>query len=970
MDATGSGSVISQSNQPFRTGHKAQGQTRPQGFSGQVGHSQGQGHESSEHDENANGAFGTDGFADQSSHEDRTGVTNNQFGTASSAGQTGVTNNRFGSGSSAGQTGFRGKQPQGLANRFSPSSSSHFGASNTNRQLGQSGFAPGQSQTNTFGSSVSAQSSQGLGNSNEYLPPTNSFTRPQNGRPQSSRPQADSSPESTVQSAQEINTDKTGSENIVALSQQKLQEQNQPQGTTSTSYNQPISGIPGQSNFGTNVFSSQNPSSSNGRPSNRFGQGGQSSQASASFGSRNEYLPPTSGSNQNKFANRPSASFGGSQFNQQSSQSTDSHSFSHQDRPSSFTSGSTPTAGSQPAFGSQQPNGFHKLQTTSNGRPSPSTGNGRFPSAQSTSGFNSQLATSQPQTELTTPFESSADSSSPQSSQTSASDNASFGSHPTNGHPSQSQFENQFYPGLAASPTQPSSSATPAFGSQLASRPQIGSGSFGPTQAQTSPTQAYQGQFNQQSQFGQQSQGVQSNDAQYSSTSQRPSIIQQQQGSDDSYYYNQPSQPFNTPQSSRFPSAPSNQFNRITQGSAVFQSNSQFMNAIKGVPSTSLAAQSGTRQGSTKYPRPPTVAPTAFAPASTQSQYQTSGFNGITQASISSFPSQAPTQSSQFNTESQFDSRPQTSNQFGQNSRKPSFGQPSFGPQSSSQRPTNRQPSFQSQAQTSDQQDLNRNQPDNDDTSSQSVATQQNNGEIYDYTKPTQSLPAPEKTETTSGQFGQKQLNQFSAQSRPQEGQDNEDSQTSTNSQISQIFGQNNFAAQNSQQQSAFGTRPQFGQPARTPFGQTASAQATFGSQSTSAQAQSGLTEPSKFGSPSRLSGQSQTESQENTEDLKSQFGFGNPCCQSSEPSSGSQSSRPSFEAQPTRPSFGAQSTRPSFGAQSQFGQSQFGSQSTSFTGAQGTSPTTSSFAGQGEVFDPSRKPPASSFDSETGYHY
>lgn len=934
MDATGSDSFISQSNQPFRTGLKTQGQTRPQGFSGQVGHSQGQGHESSEHGESANEFPGSDGFAGQTSPNY----------------QTGATNNRFGSGSSAGQIGVGGKQPQGPANRFSQSSSSRFEASNTNRQLGQSGFASTQRQTDTFGSSASTQSSQGLGNGNEYLPPTNGFNRPQHGRPQSSRPQTDSSPGSTIQSAQKVNTDKEGSKNLVALSQQKLQEQKPSQGTTSTSYNQPISSVPGQSNFGNNVFSSPNPSSNNGRPSNRFGQGAHSSQASASFGSRKEYLPPTSGSNQNKFLNRPSGSFSGeSQFNQQSSQSADTPSFSHQDSPS----GSASTAGYQPTFGSQQSNGFRKPQATSNERPSPSAGNSRFSSAQNSLGFNSQKATSAPQTELTTPFESSGDLSSGQSSQTSTSDNVPFGTRPTNGRPSQPHFGNQFYPGMAALQTQSSSSASPAFGSQLPSRPQTGSGSFGTTQAHAFPTQASRGQFNQQLQFGQQSQDVQSNDAQYSPSTQSPGIIQQQQDTDDSYYYNQPSQPFNTPQSSRFPIAPSNQFNRVTTGPAFSQSNTQFTNGFEDIISASLAAQGGNRQGTTKYPRPPTVAPTPFAPTSTQSQYQSSGFNSITHASISPFPSQAPTQSSQFNTESQFDSRPQTLKQFGQNSQKPSFGQQnaftqsSFGSQSSPQHPTNRQPSFQSQAPSSEQQDLNRNQSENDDTSSPSVATQQHNGEIYDYTKPTQSLPPPEKTETTSGQFGQKQQNQFNGQSKPQVEQDNEDSQTLTNSQ--------------------FSSRPQFGQPARTPFGQTASSQATFGLQ---AQVPSGLTEPSKFGLPSRFSGQSQTESQENIGGSKPQFGFGNPCCQSSEPGYGSQPSQLSFEAQPTIPSFGSQPTLPSFGAQSQFGQSQFGSHGTSFTGAQGTSPTTSSFAGQGEVFDPSRKPPASSFDSETGYHY
>ncbi|XP_026320441.1 hornerin-like isoform X2 [Hyposmocoma kahamanoa] len=670
VDATGSGSFISQSNQPFRPGVKAQEKTRHQGFSGQVGHSQGQGHESLEHGESPNRAFGTDGFEEQKSNEDRIGATSN----------------RFGSGSSSGQTGFGSKQPQ-AANRFSQSSSSRFEASNPNRQIGQSGFASAQSQTNGFGSSASAQSSQGFGNRNEYLPPTNGFSRPQNGRPQSSRPQVDSSPDSTMQFIQEVNTNEENTDNFVALSQQKLQEQKQPLGTTSTSYNQPISGISGQSNFGTNVISSQNPSSNNGRLSNRFGQGGQSSQASASFGSRKEYLPPTTGSNQNRFLNQPSASSGmGSQFNQQSSQS-DTHSPSHQNRLSHSS-----TASSQSAFGSQQFNGFEKPQATSNEKQRLSTGSSPFSSAQS---ILDQKATAEPQTELTTPFESSADSSSAQS-QTTTSDKVLFDSSPSNRRPSQTQFGNQFYPGLSASPTQPSSSALPSFGSQ------IGSGSVGQTQAPAFPTQATRGQFIQQSQFNQQSQGAQNNDAQYSASTQRPSINQQQQGSDDSYYYNQPSQPFNTPQSSRFPSVPSNQFNRVGQGA---QSNPQLTNARQDVSAGPFVAQSGNYQGSSKYPRPPTVAPTAFTPASTQSQYQSSGFNGITQASISPFPSQAPTQSSQFNTETQFDSRPQTSNQFDQNSRKPLFGQQTtltqslFGSQSGPQSSKSQQSSLQNQAQ-------------------------------------------------------------------------------------------------------------------------------------------------------------------------------------------------------------------------------------------------------------------------------
>lgn len=891
-----------------------------------MGHSQALGHKTSEHGENTNAAVDATGFAEQSSDDDQPGVTNNRFGSESSSGQIGIGN----------------KQSKGSSNRFGQGSSDRFGASNVFQKPGQSGFASAQSQITSIGSSVSAQSSQGLGNRNEYLPPTNGFNHPQNGRPQSSRPQADSSFDSTNQFAQEANTDEEGSGNFVALSQQKLQKQKGPQGTPSTSYNQPISSVSGQSNFGINSISSQTRPSNNGTPSNRFGQGSQSSQASASFDNRNEYLPPSTVSNQNRPFSRPSGSFSaGSQFNQQSAQSTDIHSSSQQDSPShsSFTSSSTSTADSQPALGSQHTHGFQNQQATSNGRPSSSTVIGKFPSAQSSLGLNTPKTTSVPETELTTPID---DSSSAQSSQTSTSNNGSFGSRPSNGRPSQSPF----------------------------SRPQVDSRPFGQTQTPAFPTQTSLGQFNQQSQFEQQSQGAGSDDSQFSPSTQRPSFGQQPQGPDDSYYYNQPSQPFNTPQSpSRFPSAPSNQFNRVTQSSAFAQSSSQFS------------------PGSTRYPRPPTVAPTSFAP--TQSQYQSSGLSGITQASISPFPSQAPTQSSQFNTESRFGSRPQAVNHM-----KPTFGQQtaftqsSFGPQPSSQRPGSRPTSVQSQPQTQtfEQQDFNQNQPENDDTSSPSVATQQSNGEIYTYTKPTQTRPA-----STSGQFGQKVQTQFGGQSKPQVGNDNEESQTSNKPQFSQIsqtsqpqfgaqpskpqFVQNNFALQNSQQQSTFSSRPQFNQPARTPFGQTASAQASFGSQSTYAQALSGPTEPSKtqFGSPSRPSGQLQTESQDDTDkaqDSQSQFGFGSPCCQSSKPSSGSQPSRPTFGAQPTRPSFGVQPARPSFGAQSQFGQSQFGSQSTSFTGAQGTSPTTSSFAGKGEVFDASRKPPASSFDSESGYHY
>ncbi|XP_049876568.1 AT-rich interactive domain-containing protein 1A-like [Pectinophora gossypiella] len=954
-------------------------------------------------------SFGQSGFGSSSASKGQS--------SSGLAGQSGQINAASGSnqGSSSAQGAFGfGSNGSKRPSFTSQSQQSQFIGQSTQEdaasgQFEQDNSGSAQGQINAFGS-TSAQNGafsqgSGFGNRNEYLPPIN---KPQNGRPQSNRPQANrpqgGNPQTSLVSADSSNqrgeepTSEKAAGTFVPLGQQDLQNESRPQGSL-TSFGKPAANaFSTESKFGS---SNQNKPSNGRRPSpnsNGFAQG-QSSQSG--IGARpNEYLPPTSNNQNAKPQTQPQRpSKGASQFNQQYNAQASSSFQAPQGRPQSV-SGPLPTESS---FGSQaqQSNGFQR-------QPSRPVQNGnRFPSrfsatsAQSTSGFglDAQKATSQPDTELTTPFETSNDGSISQANmQFGTSAFASSSSSPP-GRPTQATFANQF-------------NSQSTSGSQFSSRPQgPSSRPFGQAQTPVFPSQSSQGQFNQNAQFGQQQQQpqvsfAQNNDAQFSPSTPRPSYSQQPQGPDDSYYYNQPSKPFGIPQGSRFPSAPSNQFNRVTQQPSFSQS-AQASSSFQSVPSTAIPVNQF--QGSTRHPRPPTLAPTA---ASAQAQTQFSGnfqgstrhprpptlaptapsasqfqgaINGVTQASISPFPSQTPTQATQFNAQAQFGSRPnfqqsqfsqtsQSNSPFSQKPTQPSFGQqPSTMPAFPQSFGGNNK--FQSQSQAS----VNQKEPQTDD-SEKPVASPQYSGEIYEYNKPAQTLPSPDSTPASStGQKVQIQSQFGSQPSRPQFGQtsDEEDQRPASQFNVQSTaqvqgarpqfggqpkpqFGQNtqsqsNFAAQSqqstddnkpfgalAQSQSTFGvqspqqgSRPQFGaQPSRPQFGQTQN-QNRFGAQSQSSQ-QPDDESPEPNAQPASQEPNAEPESPQGP---KNQFGFVSPCC----------------KPQP----FGRRPQNQPQGSQNQFDQTS--------SAAQSFKPETS-FSGKGEEFEASRQPP--SFDEQTGYHY
>ncbi|KAI5640175.1 insect cuticle protein domain-containing protein [Phthorimaea operculella] len=868
------------------------------------------------------------------------------------------------------------EEDDSVSEQFRPATAGSQGQSNNGFGSSSSAF--------TQGGSKQTQARPGLGNRNEYLPPLNRpnvrpQNRPQSGRLQNTRPQSVKLQGFAVAGVDteptgEPNTEDDNPVNAVPLGQQDLQEESRPQQAVN-SFGKPIvneqssqNGFSSTSNQGKPT-NGRRPTSQR-RPStnaNYFAQG-QSSQPAK----LNEYLPPTVSSPNRRPSNRPQAgnSFS-SQYTQQNQQVDAEPDVQTQEQTHSFPAasgtGSQSTLGSQ----SQQLNSFQKPQSSR-----PVQNNDRYksqaqslfnsPSSQSSIGLSSQKATVQPATELTTPFESNEDSSSMSESQTANNEASNF-----NQYNRQNSFVSQ--------PSRP------------VVRPQSPR-PFSQTQSPKFPKQSSIGQFNQNAQLVNQPQGQnsfgQKVDAQYSSSTMSPSFTGQPQGSDDSYYYNQPSKPFGTPQASRFPSAPSSQFDRITQSSFG-------QNEIPTSPEKTPATQS---QGSSKYPRPPVIRPTSptssvqsqfgnnyrkpattrfpqaptLAPtsptASAQSQYQgSSGVNGITQASISPFPSKTPSQMAQGQFGSRpFQRRPQSnqptesaSTSFAQKPTQPSFTQQSTASASFSRRPSG-STSFQSQAQTFGQQ--TENQADTSEVENeQPVPSQQYTGEIYEYNKPAITIPPPDSTPVAPAtQFAQNKPGKFVPGQLAQI-MDNEDqkpaAQVGSQSSPSRPqfsapskpqFGQN-FVAQSqqpgddmkpfgalAQSQAMFGsqasrpTRPQFGQT-RPQFGQTSP---QFG-QAQNSFSQSESTQDSEDGEPQESAGD--IEQPESPQGPKNQFGFVSACCKDN----------------------GRKPAKNQFGAQSQFGQS-------SFAGAQ--KQPTSSFAGKGEQFGGPRPPP--SFDEETGYHY
>lgn len=273
----------------------------------------------------------------------------------------------------------------------------------------------------------------------------------------------------------------------------------------------------------------------------------------------------------------------------------------------------------------------------------------------------SSKPTAVPDTELTTPLEPNETPSSQgsQFSSQTASSFGSFGSKPASNSQTQAQFGFQGNSAIGQQPTRQTSSpnfptSSPNTNSQL-----------GTALSQT-PFQSSKGK------------GPENFNGQQQLTQNRFGQSQQNQGIDDSYYYNQPSKAFSSssvhPQGSRFPSSPSYQSNGVG-------SQNQFFNQQSF-------------QSTQNFPGSPSLAP--VRPTSETKFAHTQGYNGITQADISSFPSAYPTPSSQFSTTQ--------NSQFG---TKPSFHQQStFGNQAQSH--FNQQSGFGNQGQLTGNQEIPR----------------------------------------------------------------------------------------------------------------------------------------------------------------------------------------------------------------------------------------------------------------------
>ncbi|RVE52993.1 hypothetical protein evm_002291 [Chilo suppressalis] len=845
-------------------------------------------------------------------------------------------------------------------------------------------FSPSKT-ANDFGSVMQTNGlqSNGFGSKNEYRPAIQGLK--QNERTQ--RPVA-----SAVNDNQQSNE---ASESGSRFSTPQESQSSLPFGT------------PNRNTFNTQSFSaSEKPSRGNGFESQGNSQSSTTTfdmNAGNRFASRNEYLPPmrvqSIGAQKQSL---PSVSKPQKPLNQISG----SGNFEAAGQPSidfvpDTSSGSNENVQVPQSFNTfqQKPQEFQpKPQGSSNQFSSQN----RFPVQKeklpedketATTSLESQRPTSVPSIELTTPLESS-QSNAPTNvpaDRIPSSANM-FNPQNINVRPS-TQFGNQLTNNRQ--PARPSSNTQ----SQVSSNgfPARGQNQYPSSPSASDKQQLLQNEVSQN----------QPTDSQYSPSTVRPSFNQQAQAVDNSYYYRQPAKPFNNPASnSRFPSSSFGQFNGVAQ-----QSQPQFPgNLQENFPANSFQAQRGqTNRGSTRYPEPPTlasVAPTTSFNQQFQGSTTSSQNNGITQASVSPFRPQSGQASSR-------NPRPPTlapiaptaplgfsaqNNGMIQTSASAfsgaapttatNFNAPTFGSKPSFQSQYNQQNQFQpsspnqSFGQRRPQDTSNKSQQDY----SQATPTQQYSGEIYDYTKPSERLPAPSKPESTSSpqrgqtqpQFGQAQENrnmqelntqqptrpsfgarpQFGSQ-RPQFAQStsvNADAQVQPAENAkpqfnvpSRPYGSQAQENRNSQElntqqpnRPSFGTRPQFGSQ-RPQFAQSTSINAK-------AQIQPAEDSKPQFNVPSRPNGQEQFQRPQTP--VKSQFGQNNGrpnnCCQS-------------FNAKISN----QEAQRPENSNQSPI-RSQFAQPESQFPGS--VSQGSSQFSGKGEVFGGPRKPP--SFDQQTGYHY
>ncbi|KAM3960266.1 uncharacterized protein ACR2FA_005561, partial [Aphomia sociella] len=885
---------------------------------------------------------------------------------------------------------------------------------------------------NNFGQNIqhSQVNERPVGSKNVFANELQQNNKPQNGRPShNGRPQGSiASFESNNQATSlghEYNTNVHTTGNF-----HNGNQQGKPQLT-------PSFGRPDSSRSEVDTQVSSNTNNNFEQSDNRVNNfDSHSSNSNNGFVSNKEYLPPSNSLNQNGRysqvgARRPPQNVPQQSLNQFSQSSSTFHSSSQNNvhpsvssTASAFVTGSqkstdnsqdfaSPQNNFQSSNGAESSNRYSSAQKLSQHQAdfSSKPAFNRFHGAQSVqttgsfSTFQSQQPTTQPQTELTTPFESSPQSQNNNAEQQTHNLNA-FGSLSTNSRPTQSSFGQSNTNGLSQFSVQVPTVSGSGFASTLNSQRQNINSRPSDTGFNTDQSslfssqkpQSHESHFNQQNGFSHN----QPMDAQFSSSTQRPSFSQttlQAQGPDDSYYYKQPSKTFNTPitnvDSSRFPGASPNQFNRLTQRPISSQNSAQVSHTSQpNSPINSFQTQNGQFQGSSvRYPSPPTLAP--IVPTSSSQSIAFTSFNGVTQASASSFPSGAPTASTQFagsSTQSGFGQQPtqQPSSPF--NKVPQTSGQQLFAkqttaiPQSFNDVSRNQfgqqANSFQNQqSQFGQRPSANINRPETlKDDSSQSTSSQQYDGEIYEYNKPAETLPAPVHKDTSESQrvqggqtltkplFGHAQSAQSSDSSS-----DSEENQgrlpfgaTNSRPQFGQSSQQNQYNHQIQNSRPQFGTQSaQFG--SESAFDGARPTQDTQFAQSTNAPKR----QPNSQQNSSQFIAQTNGNFAGNDRDSRPQFGLG-------------QTPRPignigqsfSNNQQPSRPQSGKPccqqvnaSIQPT--QSSQFGGSTqgFGTQDTGFT-VQSFKPgqgSTQSFAGKGEVFGGPRKPP--SFD-ETGYHY
>ncbi|XP_013137557.1 PREDICTED: probable serine/threonine-protein kinase DDB_G0282963 [Papilio polytes] len=505
----------------------------------------------------------------------------------------------------------------------------------------------------------------------------------------------------------------------------------QPQPTFVTALGkQPLSGAPFEQNNGQVQIDFSTPESDKKDSSNQedngdysrpifFGTPQLNSGTNNRFGIKQSYLPPTNNLDTN---NRPTVS-----LNSYNSQNTaqgiaESSTFGSlglnsnlnkplnigQSRPQSFPSNQfnqfTQNSNSQPSqsqFINGQYSDLNKNQNTQSGIQA------------SYNNFNNIPSTLQPSLDLTTPFEDTPNSNKKLST-------------PNVPLPTQASFSDA--------------------NSQSSNVPQIAFGTSNQNLNKNEIKQTYV---------------VAQTSDQLTNTNINLSGNQQLQGPDHSYYYNQPSKPFNAnkvttptfttgnrPFNSGFNNGVVTKYPRPPTVAPTISTS--MYNQYSNIPQSPSASFNDRFRPSTKYPQPPVVTQSVQSPTiPTKMDGFQEQFTGITQASVSPFPSTSTKYTSSKNQQSENVGLSQN-----------------FQINTSFQKDTTATISFnRDQATLSDSQVVqtaNQAQPELSNNAPQLTTSQQYNGEIYEYNKPAPTLPTTESDEDSSttpdnfSQFGQK----------------------------------------------------------------------------------------------------------------------------------------------------------------------------------------------------------------------